>query len=173
MWRNSVIKQIGAMVLFVLFQVLIFNNINFWGYINPYVYILFILFLPVHTNRFVLLLYAFIMGLTIDFFESTGGINAMVTVFIAFIRTPLLRLLDNGSHIDFDEVRLSDFSFFQWVIYLVVLLFLQHFLIDYLESFQWDMVLKVLERSAWGTLITLILSVVFLVAFPIKSKTEL
>lgn len=158
------------MVLFVLFQVIIFNNINFWGYANPYIYILFILFLPENTNRYLLIIGAFVIGISIDLFENTGGVNAFASVFIAFIRNPLITLLDNGTHTENNEIKFEDFSFIQWGIYLILLIFLHHFIIDFLESLQWSRILPVLQRSLIGSGITLVIAIFYLALFPPKTS---
>ena len=71
-----VLKNIFRFIILVLVQVLVLNNIQFLGYINPYIYILFILSLPVRTPRWASLLLAFVLGLTIDIFANTPGMHA-------------------------------------------------------------------------------------------------
>lgn len=67
------LQNIIRFVLLVLAQVLILNNIQFLGYINPYIYILFIFSLPYRTPQWLILSLAFILGLTIDIFSKTWG----------------------------------------------------------------------------------------------------
>jgi uncharacterized protein YxeA len=42
---KMVLQNIVSFIVLVLVQVLVLNNIHFMGYINPYIYILFILLL--------------------------------------------------------------------------------------------------------------------------------
>ena len=79
-------RNILRFVLLVFFQVFILNNLQFGGFINPFVYILFILLLPFETPKWFLLVIAFILGFTIDLFFHTPGIHASATVFMAFFR---------------------------------------------------------------------------------------
>jgi len=65
---NSVIRYTVIFILLVLLQILLFNNIQFSGYVNPYVYIMFILLLPVEIPSWLLLILAFFTGMTIDIF---------------------------------------------------------------------------------------------------------
>lgn len=164
------IKNIVVMAIFVLLQVIIFNNINFLGYANPYVYILFILTLPVLTNRYILLIYAFILGFAIDLFENTGGLNAFATVLIAFLKIPLIRIISNANTPE--EVRLYNFSVLQWSIYLILLVTLHHFTVDIIESMQWSKIITTIERSLIGAAITLVLSVIYISSFPPKRQNE-
>ena len=80
----TVLQNIFSFILLVLVQVLVLNNIQFLGYIDPYLYILFILVLPVQMPRWFLLILAFALGITIDIFSNTLGMQAFATVFIAF-----------------------------------------------------------------------------------------
>ena len=73
---NSILRFGLIFILLILLQVLLFNNIQFSGYINPYVYILFILLLPVEIPAWILLLLSFAAGGIIDFFSGSPGMHA-------------------------------------------------------------------------------------------------
>jgi len=87
-----VLQNIFRFIFLVLFQVLVLNNIQFLGYINPYVYILFVLALPVQTPRWFTLFLAFCLGLTIDTFSNTMGMHAFAAVMVAFLRNGTIKL---------------------------------------------------------------------------------
>src|SRR4051794_27603630 len=80
-------------VLLVLLQVMVLNHIQLNGYINPYIYTYFILLLPVGISDALLLVVAFLLGFCIDLFSSTGGMHAAATVFLAFCRPAILKLI--------------------------------------------------------------------------------
>lgn len=74
----------------VLAQVIVFDNIQLWGYVVPYLYLLFILVLPNQVSRPVLYLLGFLLGLSVDLFSSTLCLHAAATTFMAFLRSPLI-----------------------------------------------------------------------------------
>src|SRR5688572_9031372 len=74
-------------------QVVVLNNIQFSGFINPFVYIMFIMMLPVRIPKSLLLILAFITGLVVDMFSNTMGMHAAACVFMAYIRPGLLRIM--------------------------------------------------------------------------------
>ena len=90
---NLVIRNILRMLVLILFQVLVLNNIQVSGYINPYMYVLFILLLPFETPRWLLLISGFAIGISIDLFANTLGMHTSATVFMAFLRPYILKLL--------------------------------------------------------------------------------
>ena len=78
-------------IFLILLQVLIFNRIDFLGYINPYPYILFVALFPVKNNRMLFLFLSFLMGFILDLFMDSGGVNATALLIIAFIRPVVLK----------------------------------------------------------------------------------
>lgn len=83
------LKQLTSFIVLILLQVLILNHISFWGYATPFLYIYFIIKMPIGINRNLLLVLAFFLGFIIDIFCNTPGQNAAATVFAAFIRRPV------------------------------------------------------------------------------------
>ena len=85
-------RNIIRFMVLVLVQILVLNNIQVSGYIVPHIYILFILLLPFETPRWLLLIAAFALGITVDLFTQTHGMHAAATVFIAFLRPWVLEM---------------------------------------------------------------------------------
>ncbi|MGI9525646.1 MAG: rod shape-determining protein MreD [Weeksellaceae bacterium] len=169
--QNKIIQLI-ILFLLMLLQVVIFNNINYLGFANPFIYVLFILLLPLDTNRYLILTYAFILGIGIDIFEMSGGINAFATVFIAFIRPFIVNVINMGNNEEAENVKLFRFNFIQWFIYLATLIFSHHFIVLILEKFSFDNISHTLRQSAIGALITLIVIGIYIILFPPKRSHE-
>src|SRR5580698_3940585 len=85
MIRTLIINLLRFIVL-VFIQVFLLKNITLYNFSTPYLYILFILLLPFETPNVVLFALAFIMGLTIDAFYDSPGLNAAACVILAFVR---------------------------------------------------------------------------------------
>lgn len=86
------LHKLGWFVGLVLLQVLILNNVHIAGCATPFLYIYLILKFESDTPRNSLMLWAFFLGLVVDIFSDTPGMNAAATVFLAFMRPVLLRL---------------------------------------------------------------------------------
>ena len=78
-------------VLLLMVQVVLFNTINFLGYINPYPYVLFIILFPVNGNRYVLLCTSFLLGLIMDLFCNSGGVHAASCLTLAYFRPSIFK----------------------------------------------------------------------------------
>ena len=76
---NSIVKYVLQFILLILLQVLVVDQISL-GYasqfIIPSVYFLFVLMLPLTVSNGVLMLLAFLIGMTVDIFKSTPGMHA-------------------------------------------------------------------------------------------------
>ena len=90
---SEILNNTVRFLLLVLVQVLILNNIQLGGYINPYLYVLFILLLPVETPKWLILFLSFFIGIGVDMFSNTMGLHAAASVFMGFCRPYLLKVL--------------------------------------------------------------------------------
>jgi len=147
----TVLQNIFRFVLLVLFQVLVLNNIQFLGYINPYLYILFILALTVQLPRWFLLILAFVLGLTIDIFSNTIGMHAFATVFVAFFREGIIKLFTNIEEGNNPTPSFHTFGVSAYIKYVVLMVMIHHTLLFILEAFSfsnfWIMLTKIILSS--------------------------
>ena len=105
--NSAMLFNIARFILLLVAQVVIFNNFNFLGYINPYPYILFIILYPVNGNRYGLLAASFFLGLTMDFFCNSGGVHAASCLMLAYFRPSLFKF-SFGLSYEYQTVRLND-----------------------------------------------------------------
>lgn len=89
---QTYINRIGWFIGWILIQVFILNHVHIFGYATPFLYIYFLLKLPTETSRNILMLWGFFLGLAIDTFCDTPGMNASAAVWLAFLRPYLLKL---------------------------------------------------------------------------------
>jgi rod shape-determining protein MreD len=151
-------RNIGSFFFLVLLQVLVLNNIEFSGFINPYLYILFIMLLPFETPKWILLLISFFLGFLIDLFSNTLGMHAFASVAIAFIRPYILGgIAPREGYEAGMKPGLNSFGW-EWILkYSFVMVFVHHFILFYTETFKFQMFFSTLLRVILSTLFTIIL----------------
>ncbi len=154
---NDVVKNIFLFIGLILVQVIVLNNVLFWGYINPLLYILFIILYPLKKDRSVFLLLSFLLGLCIDFFVDSGGTNAAATLFIAYIRLPLLKGLLRKPEIDFPIFNINKLPFLRLLSFIVILTFTHHLIIFSLEYFKLNAIVTIFSRTFLTSIFTIIL----------------
>ena len=163
---NILVKNIIRFVLLVLFQVLVLNHMNLGGYINPSVYILFILLLPVQMNKSLVLLLAFLTGATIDVFVNTLGLHMSATVFMAYLRPSVINLFMKNSDFTGNEEPLpSKTGMGSFLQYLVTLVFLHHAVLFFLEVFSFNNFLSTLTTVILSTLVTSLMIMIVVLFF--------
>ena len=134
-------------VSLVLVQVLVLNQIQFSGFVNPYIYILFILLLPLSTPRYLVLILAFILGLTIDIFSNSLGIHAAASVFIAYARPVVIRVVSNREEDRSDYPGLNQNKFIWFVYYVSLMVVFHHGILFFLEVFTFSNFVDTIYRS--------------------------
>lgn len=160
--NNLVFLNIFRFVALFLLQIFVFNNINYVGYINPYVFLMFVLLLPFETPWWMLLISSFALGLSIDIFTGSLGIHAAATTAAAFSRPTLIRFLlpklDKNSAVTpgIGFMGIPTFS-----LYTFLFVFIHHFLFFFIETLRFSEFGHVLLR----TIISSIFSTLFIVLF--------
>ena len=147
---------IVSFVVIVLIQIMLMNNLQFSGFINPYFYILFIILLPINIPRYLLLILGFVIGITIDAFSNTPGIHASASVFIAFLRPYII----NSYNLD-DQERILIPSILnigvKWFVkYVTIMIIAHHFFLFFIEAFPFSGFLHTLLRCILSSIFTFV-----------------
>lgn len=145
-------------VSLVLVQVLILNNIQFSGFVNPYVYILFILLLPFTIPGYLLLGLSFLMGLSIDIFSNTLGLHAAASVFLGFLRPGIANLISSREMMEKGNVpNMKQLGFVSFMKYTIMAVLIHHLFLFYTEAFSWDGFFHTMLRSALSSAFTVVI----------------
>lgn len=148
----NILHRIKWFVGVVLIQVLVLNQMHIYGYATPFFYIYFILKFNSKTSSNELMAWAFALGITIDMFSNTPGMNAAAATCLAFVRTPMLRLvtlrdMDESFLPGIDTLGMS--SFFRFVLLASALFCTFLLLIDTFSFFDLGrLVLRILSSTA-------------------------
>jgi len=155
--RDIIINAL-RFILLILLQVLILNNVNLGGYINPYVYIMFILLLPFETPKWLLLLSAFFLGLSIDLFTGSIGMHAAASTFMAYLRPFVSRIVHSRREYEPSiKPGINDLGIRWFASYTLLLVFAHHMLLFYLEVFRFEEFFSTLFQIILSTLVSSLL----------------
>lgn len=167
---NSIISiNILRFFLLVLAQVLIFNHIDFLGYVNPYIYIIFIILFPLNNNRLTLLLASFFIGLTIDTFSDSGGVHAAACVVAAYAR-PVILKYSFGMLYEHQSIKFGNAEIGSLVGYVSIFTIIHHTVLFSLEIFNTSKILIILQKTLFSSIFTIVLSVLFIMIFSQSRK---
>jgi len=140
----------------ILLQVLLFNNIQFSGYINPYVYIMIILLLPSVIPPWALLLVAFFTGLTVDLFSGSPGMHTSATLVAGFSRPYILRFISpRDGYESGSELSMEVYGFRWFMIYTSIVVLVHHLTLFYIEVFRFADFFRTLLRALLSSAFTI------------------
>lgn len=90
---NNTLKYITLAAIMVICQILLSEYVNIWTVLYLAIFPQFIILLPPSINRFMYLLAAFVLGLSIDLLcDGVMGLNAAALVAMAYFRPVILKL---------------------------------------------------------------------------------
>lgn len=155
-------------LLTVLFQVLLFDNLQISNYINIYMYIVALLLLPSRTPGAVVLIAGAALGAAIDMLSGMSGINSIALIFAAFIRGGVLKLFvghdDLSDNIIPTSSRIGVGSF---MLYSSVMIIINNAIIFYLDAIYIYSISAIVPKFLISCLATIF--IVFLYQLPLFS----
>lgn len=168
--NNLIINNILRFIFLILLQILVLNNVYIGQYVTPYVYIMFILMLPVDMNKILLIVLSFIAGLTVDIFSNTLGFHTFAATLLGFLRVTFAdKILDhNENTVDTPSIRNVPFAQFSY--YVLLLTGIYNLVYFSIEAFNFREIFSILLSTVINTLITYLLILLLQVVFSHKKK---
>ncbi len=155
------------MFLLIMIQIFVMGRIHIMTTFTPVVYPIFVMFHPFFRNKYQYLLLSFLLGLGIDAFLGTWGINAFATLSIAYFRTLIFRSSTSSTT---DFFSFSNLQWSQFLFFIFLSIFIHQFLVQTLEFFKWNGILNVLYDILMSSLFSFVFIVIYAIAFKIKEK---
>jgi rod shape-determining protein MreD len=170
---SNLIRNIIRFILFLFVQQFVLNQIPpLHQFITPYLYYLFILWLPFSIPRWALMCIAFLLGLSLDYFTSTPGLHAAPCVLIAYLRPFLINLLisQEGAELNYAEPSIKSMGLAPYSFYILVFTFIHHFYLVLIEWIQFGNFLYFLGKVTATTGVSLLLVFITEMMFFRKQK---
>ena len=143
----------------IFIQIFILNNIQLSGYINPYYYLIFILYIPSKQSKAAILLLSFLMGFIIDVFSQSYGIHTFASVLIAYLK--ILWTSKIAASKDSDElIEINNLSISRFIILSCYFILMHHFTLFLLERFNLYEILSILRSTITSSIFTLFLFII-------------
>ncbi|CAA9199242.1 rod shape-determining protein MreD [Flavobacterium collinsii] len=159
--NSALLLNIFRFIMLLAIQVVIFNNMNFLGYISPFPYILYIILYPVNSNRTGLIVSSFLLGIIMDMFCNSGGIHATACLVLAYYR-PYIFKFSFGLSYEYQTIKLNDSLTPERFSFILVSVVLHHIVLFILEAFQFKFILDVLLRTLFSSIFTIITSIIII-----------
>lgn len=135
---QSFFYRLWWLFILLLFQILVCNQVHWFGYATPVIYVYMLCIQPLNTSRSAWLLWGFVVGLLADFFSETPGLGTASMVFTSFFAPMLLHLFTPKDSIE-DMVpgfrTLGVWNYTWYVVLLVALHQAVFLLLEFLSFF--------------------------------------
>jgi hypothetical protein len=157
----------------MLIQVYVLNKIpHLHRFITPYIYYLFILWLPFSIPRIPLLIIGFITGLSLDYFTMTMGLHAAACTLVAYLRPFIINVLipKDTSEFNYREPSPKAMGWAPFSIYVLALTLFHHGYLCFLEFLQFGGFFEFLLRVLASTGISMLIIFTIELLFPRRLK---
>ena len=170
---SELLRNIIRFALFTIVQVYVLNKIpHLHQFIVPYLYYLFLLWLPFGISRIGLLVTAFMTGLALDFFTMTPGLHAAACVLLAYCRPFVINILTpkDPSEFNYREPSPRAMGWTPYMVYALVLTIVHHGYLTMLEWLSFGTFFGFLIKVIATTAISMLLIITTELLFPRRMK---
>ncbi|NTS39464.1 rod shape-determining protein MreD [Flavisolibacter sp. BT320] len=170
---SDLVRNSLRLIMFLLVQVFVLNKIPFLHqFVVPYLYFLFILWLPFSISRTGLLVIGFFTGLLLDYFMWQPGLHAAACVLVAFVRPFIITLLipKDTQEFNYREPSPKAMGWAPYSVYALVMTIVHHLYLTLLEWLQFGTWLSFLIKVGATTAISMLLIFTVELLFPRKEK---
>jgi hypothetical protein len=165
---SDLLRNIVRLAIFILVQHFVLNKIpHLHKFITPYIYYLFILWLPFSISRIGLLVTGFLTGMILDFFMGTPGLHAAACVLIAYVRPFVIGVLapKESTGFSYREPSPKAMQWTPYMVYVFILTLLHHGYMIFLEWLSFgtfmDFIIKVIATTGISMLLILTVELMF------------
>lgn len=159
--NSSLFFNLFRFIILLSLQVIVFNNINLFGFISPFPYILFIILYPVNGNKSGLLVASFLLGIILDMFSNSGGIHTTACLLLAYFRPSIFKFAFGVSY-EYQTIKLNDTLTPERFSFLLVAVVLHHLVLFIFEAFQFSLLWDILIRTLLSSIVTLIICIIII-----------
>lgn len=170
--NKGFLSYIFYFIIYLTVQILLVRNLVLLNFAFCYIYIAFLLLIPLEISPILYMLIGFATGITADFFYNTMGIHTAACVLITYLRPFILRFLTpRGGYEQGVEPTLKSMGMEWFIVYSAIFILFHHVALFYIEASEFSLFLFTLGKVIMSTLFTLIILIVtqYLFYYPRKS----
>ena len=170
---STLVKNILRFILLILIQFFVLDRVHLNYVVTPYIYILFVFWMPFKFSRSLQMIIAFLLGFTLDSFRHNPGFHASACVLIAYLRPFLINILipHEGADTNYEEPSLKSMGgLMPYMVYAGLLTLIHNSWLFFLEALQFGSFWEFIIKTFFSTLISLVLIIITELLFSRKQK---
>ena len=162
------ILHIFQFFLLLFLQSFLLNNINLFGFINPNLYLLFIIIYRLDGNPTLLIIIGFVMGLLLDLLTQGSGGHTIATLTIAYLRLSIIKF-SFGVNYDVPMGMIKGSLLRQRLLYFMLMVVIHHLVLYSIVYFSLDNTITILKNTLFTSFFTFIMVFISLGLFREKN----
>ncbi len=166
---NQYYPKVFLLSLFLIFlQVLIFDRINLFGFMNPSIYIIVLIIHRYDLDQFNYIVVGFLLGFIMDVLSQSAGSHSLSCVTISFLR-PLINKFSLGpNYEDFSSPFSDGILASNKVLYCFLITMIHQIILNAYSYFNWTHTFVILKLTIANSIFTFIVIVSVLNLFTTK-----
>ena len=129
------ILQIVLFFVYLILQVVLLKNLVLFNTSFCFLYVAFIILLPVEMSNLRLMLIAFLLGISVDIFYNSLGLHTIALVLLAYLRNYWLATITPQGGYDIGTPPTLAANGLQWfLVYTLPLVFVHHLVLFFVEA---------------------------------------
>jgi rod shape-determining protein MreD len=157
--NNNFILNIIRFIVLLTIQIVVLEQVKFGGWINPYLYVLFIILYPINSNKSGFIAASFCLGLIMDLFCDSGGVHATASLLLAYLRPSFLKFAFGLSY-EYQTIRIADKLSVDRFTFIMSAIVFHHFILFCLELYRFDLFFEIISRTFLSTIFTFALCII-------------
>ena len=139
--KHHFLSRCAWLLLLLALQVLVFNHLHLWGVAVPLVFVYLLLMFPKDTPRWEVMVWGFVMGLSVDVFANTPGVAAGAMTVTGLVQPVLLGLMlpkDTVEAFTPSYRLMGTWTYLRYVLMLVLFHHIAFFSLEFFSFFHWE-----------------------------------
>ena len=154
--------------LLIILQILIFDRINLFGFINPSVYLLVLIVHRFDLDQFNFILISFLLGSIMDVLNQSAGSHSFACITISFLRPLVTKFSIGPNYKDFSNPFSSGVLVSNRILYCLIIIILHQLIFNCFSYFNWIHIFTILKLTVANSIFTFIVIISILNLFNTK-----
>ncbi len=166
---NQYYPKVFLLSCFLIFlQLLIFDRVNLFGFVNPSIYIIILIIYRYDLDQFNFIVIGFLLGFIMDLLNQSAGSHSLSCVTVSFLR-PLITKFSLGSNYEEFSTPFSDGVLISnRILYYLLIIISHQIILNAFSYFNWTHTFVILKLTIANSIFTFILIVSILNLFSNK-----
>ncbi len=166
---NQYYPKVFLLSCFLIFlQLLIFDRVNLFGFVNPSIYIIVLIIHRYDLDQFNFIVIGFLLGFTMDVLSQSAGSHSFSCVTVSFLRPLITKFSLGPNYEDFSTPFSHGILISNKILNYLLIIIVHQIILNAFSYFNWTHTFVILKLTIANSICTFILIVSILNLFNTK-----